>query len=82
MSKQPNIEALQQAQIRVMIKNLNELVTMCFDNCIYNFKTRKLDNSEELCLSRCTEKYMRIAQRVSKVISEQQLLILQQQTPE
>jgi import inner membrane translocase subunit TIM9 len=36
-----------------------DIITTCFDNCVHNFKTRKLDNSEELCLNRCVEKYWR-----------------------
>jgi hypothetical protein len=79
MSKKLNMNEAEELQIRDSMRAFNNLVAMCFDTCVYNFKTRKIDNSEELCLNRCAQKYMQLVQRIGQVFFEQQLLTLQQQ---
>lgn len=67
-------EEMRQMQVRDSMRFYNELVSLCFDTCVYNFKTRKIDNNEEECLHRCTDKYLRHMSRVGRIFAEQSLL--------
>lgn len=39
----------------------------CFDACIDNFKISQLDSREDLCVHRCTEKYLNLQQRAGQM---------------
>ena len=59
---------------REMSNMIVELTDICFDSCIYNFRTRKLDPKEKLCIFTCSDKFYRVASRVGKILDEQSLL--------
>ena len=42
--------------------------------CATNFRTRKLDSSETMCMDRCFEKFVKYTQRLSTAFQEQNLL--------
>jgi len=54
---------------------VSEMVDSCFNACIYNFRTRKIDPKEKLCLYQCTDKYFRHATKSGRIMTEQQLLM-------
>lgn len=56
-------------------KVISEMVDECFSTCIYNFRTRKIDPKEKLCLYQCTDKYFRHATKSGRIMTEQQLLM-------
>lgn len=58
-----------------------DMVDECFSACIYNFRTRKIDPKEKLCLYQCTDKYFRHAAKANRVMTEQTLLMREATTP-
>jgi len=58
----------------------NSLVERCFHGCVKDFTTRSLTDKEELCLIRCTDKFLKHSAKISRVFAEQGLL--QQENPE
>mmetsp|Transcript_8189 Transcript_8189/g.26159 ORF Transcript_8189/g.26159 Transcript_8189/m.26159 type:complete len:98 (+) Transcript_8189:102-395(+) len=62
--------ALMKLQQEDSIAMYNSLVEKCFGTCVVNFRTGKLDSSEELCTYRCVEKFLRHSQRVSRIFAE------------
>ena len=64
-------EAQQQAEMeqiktfRDFMSNYNKLSEICFDDCVWDFTTRKVLNKESTCALNCAEKYLKMNQRVS-----------------
>lgn len=56
----------------------NGLSDRCFDDCVFNFKTRKLTQGEKSCVLKCTDKYMQAQQRMSKVYADEQLAMMKE----
>ena len=56
------------------MKVYNGISEKCFNACVYNFRTPKLADKEELCVDRCIEKFSRYSARVQRVYAEQNML--------
>mmetsp|Transcript_28735 Transcript_28735/g.58749 ORF Transcript_28735/g.58749 Transcript_28735/m.58749 type:complete len:94 (-) Transcript_28735:290-571(-) len=41
----------------------NSLVETCFMDCVKTFRSKKLDKDEEGCVSKCTEKFLKLNKR-------------------
>jgi len=67
-------EEMQKLQVEEGIRNLNSITERCFEVCVNNFRTRKLENSEETCFKRCFEKHIKISMRLQKTFQESQLI--------
>jgi import inner membrane translocase subunit TIM9 len=67
-------QAIADFQIKDSIRTFNSLTERCFNVCATNFKIRRLDQEEEECMHRCTDKFLRHAARVGKVVAEQSML--------
>jgi len=67
-----------EVQMKDMVRMYNSLVERCFHGCVKDFTTRTLTDMEELCMIRCTDKFLRHSARVARVFAEQSIL---QQTP-
>eukprot|EP01123_Difflugia_compressa_P006268 TRINITY_DN18442_c0_g1_i1.p1 TRINITY_DN18442_c0_g1~~TRINITY_DN18442_c0_g1_i1.p1 ORF type:complete len:110 (-),score=30.34 TRINITY_DN18442_c0_g1_i1:22-351(-) len=52
----------------------HEVTMFCFDFCINNFRTRKLDSIEQACLQHCAEKFMSYHIRAARIYEQQMLL--------
>lgn len=65
-----------------MFKTYNGIAEKCFNACVFNFRSPKLVDKEELCVNRCIEKYSKYTVRVQRVYAEQNLLQQQQQQSE
>ena len=50
---------------RDFMSNYNKLSEICFDDCVWDFTTRKVLNKESTCALNCAEKYLKMNQRVS-----------------
>jgi len=71
----PELEKyINEMQMRDTVRSFNGLVERCFHNCIKDFGTRSITDKEELCLVRCTDKFMKHSMRVARVFSEQGIL--------
>lgn len=58
-------------EIRGSYKMSNSLVSKCFDQCVKDFKTKNLTDKETLCVSRCTDKFIKMSQAMGRVSAEQ-----------
>ena len=45
--------------------NYNKLSEICFADCVWDFTSRKVLNSEDTCALNCAEKYLKMNQRIS-----------------
>eukprot|EP01104_Vermistella_antarctica_P010958 TRINITY_DN2989_c0_g1_i1.p7 TRINITY_DN2989_c0_g1~~TRINITY_DN2989_c0_g1_i1.p7 ORF type:complete len:109 (+),score=38.46 TRINITY_DN2989_c0_g1_i1:34-327(+) len=61
---------LEESQIKDTLRMYNNLVQKCFGDCVNNFRFKKLDEKEELCVYRCTEKYLKYQGRVARAFGE------------
>jgi hypothetical protein len=59
-------------QARDHHKVANSITDRCFRDCAVQFRTRKLDNREELCTVRCIEKYIATQARVVSIYHQNQ----------
>jgi len=72
-------EEMQKMQVTEGIRNLNSITERCFEVCVNNFRTRKLEPTEEACFKRCFEKHIKISMRLQKAFQDSQLIQQQQQ---
>lgn len=61
-------------QFRDFLTSYNKLSEVCFVDCINDFTTRDIMAKEEKCALNCTEKYLKMNQRVSQRFQEFQML--------
>ncbi|KAK9808789.1 hypothetical protein WJX72_003718 [[Myrmecia] bisecta] len=87
--KQQLMQKIEEMQVRDSLRMYNTLVERCFKDCVDNsFRRKDLESSEEKCVTRCCEKFMkgsaRIGMQFAKLSGEaeqqmQQLMQQQQQ---
>jgi len=63
---------MQEMQMADSLRMYNELVLRCFDNCVENFRTRKIDTKENACIEKCANKFVQFAARVGMRFQEHQ----------
>ncbi|XP_074663086.1 mitochondrial import inner membrane translocase subunit Tim9-like [Tubulanus polymorphus] len=61
-------------QFREFLVTYNRLSEMCFADCIHDFTSRKIADSENNCVVTCMEKYLKMTQRISQRFQEHQML--------
>ena len=64
-------------QIKTMkdfMANYNKLSEVCFADCIWDFTSRKISGVENQCALYCTEKYLKMNQRISTRFQEFQMI--------
>ena len=64
-------ETMKNVQYKDFMRTFNTIVDRCFVDCVHNFRTKKLEEKEELCVFRCTEKYLKYSGKVGLVFAEQ-----------
>ncbi|CAH1388840.1 unnamed protein product [Nezara viridula] len=52
----------------------NKLSEMCFVDCVSDFTSRSVKPYEEKCVLNCTEKYLKMNQRISQRFQEFQMV--------
>ena len=50
------------------------LVDRCFNTCVTSFKSKNLDKSETSCIENCSNRYIKLAQRVGLRFAENQAI--------
>mmetsp|Transcript_21935 Transcript_21935/g.19956 ORF Transcript_21935/g.19956 Transcript_21935/m.19956 type:complete len:95 (-) Transcript_21935:57-341(-) len=75
---------LEDQQIKDSLRMYNTLVESCFDKCVHvgwngSLNSKQLTGTETSCISNCTEKYMKLTQRVGFRLTEYQALQAQKQ---
>lgn len=56
------------------LANYNKLSEVCFNDCIWDFTTRKVSRGEDTCALNCAEKFLKMNQRISSRFQEFQLM--------
>ncbi|XP_017052283.1 mitochondrial import inner membrane translocase subunit Tim9 [Drosophila ficusphila] len=80
MAKTPENIALDQLDKDQMktfsdfLMSYNKLSEMCFTDCVRDFTSRDVKDSEEKCSLNCMEKYLKMNQRVSQRFQEFQVI--------
>ncbi|XP_057772385.1 mitochondrial import inner membrane translocase subunit Tim9-like [Salvia miltiorrhiza] len=61
---------IDQMQTRDSLSLYNKLSQRCFDDCVTTFYRKALGKQEEICVRRCTEKFLRLSTRVAMRFAE------------
>ncbi|XP_030386239.1 mitochondrial import inner membrane translocase subunit Tim9 [Scaptodrosophila lebanonensis] len=56
------------------LMSYNKLSEMCFTDCVRDFTSRDVKESEDKCSLNCMEKYLKMNQRVSQRFQEFQMI--------
>uniref|UniRef100_A0A1A9ZIA6 Mitochondrial import inner membrane translocase subunit n=1 Tax=Glossina pallidipes TaxID=7398 RepID=A0A1A9ZIA6_GLOPL len=76
-SQATSIDALDKEQMKTLsdfLTSYNKLSEMCFTDCVRDFTSRTLRETEEKCSLNCMEKYLKMNQRISQRFQEFQLI--------
>eukprot|EP01041_Mallomonas_annulata_P008054 gene8054-16512_t len=65
---------LEDEQMKESLKMYNRLVEGCFSKCVTTFRSKQLDEKENKCVAQCSEKFMKLTQRVGLRFAEYQAL--------
>lgn len=68
--QQQLLQKIEEMQVRDSLRMYNSLVEKCFKDCVDSFRRKDLDNSEEKCVSKCCEKFMKHSGRVGLRFAE------------
>ncbi|XP_015758370.1 PREDICTED: mitochondrial import inner membrane translocase subunit Tim9-like [Acropora digitifera] len=61
-------------QFQNFLQYYNKLTEMCFSDCIHDFTNRKISASENNCAMHCSEKFLKVMQRVGVRLQEVQFM--------
>lgn len=78
---------IEEMQVRDSLRMYNNVVERCFRDCVESFRRKDLESTEERCVTRCCEKFMKHSARVgmrfgelSTQAEQQMQQVMQQQT--
>lgn len=63
-------QAYEMKQFEETLMSVSRITELCFVQCAQNFRLRKLDNEEELCMHRCAAKYIKLGARAEPFFLE------------
>lgn len=69
-----NVNPDQIKSFREFLMSYNKLSEICFIDCAWDFTTRNVKSQEERCALNCTEKYLKMNQRISQRFQEYQMI--------
>ncbi|XP_065364584.1 mitochondrial import inner membrane translocase subunit Tim9 [Calliphora vicina] len=72
-----SLESLDKEQMKTFsdfLMSYNKLSEMCFTDCVRDFTSRQVKDSEEKCSLNCMEKYLKMNQRISQRFQEFQMV--------
>ncbi|PVV01345.1 hypothetical protein BB560_004238 [Smittium megazygosporum] len=70
---------MEQRQMKDFMKMYVKLVNNCFDDCINGFEEKNLTDNEIACTRKCTQKFMKVNERVGARFSEEHQKMLESQ---
>ncbi|KAL6768637.1 Mitochondrial import inner membrane translocase subunit Tim9 [Auxenochlorella protothecoides] len=68
--QQELLQAIETMQTRDSMRMYNNLVEKCFTDCVDSFRRKDLDATEEKCVQKCCEKFMKHSARVGMRFGE------------
>ncbi|KAG5684205.1 hypothetical protein PVAND_013444 [Polypedilum vanderplanki] len=77
MATQIALDQLDKDQIKSFqdfLLSYNKLSEICFTDCIFDFSSRGVKDSEDRCAMNCMEKFLRMNQRISTRFQEFQMI--------
>ncbi|XP_073981051.1 translocase of inner membrane 9 [Rhodnius prolixus] len=74
MASGNDVNAEQIKSFRDFLLSYNKLSEVCFVDCISDFTSRTIKPNEEKCALNCTEKYLKMNQRISQRFQEFQMV--------
>lgn len=58
----------------MFLRMYNNLVTRCFDICVTGFRSKTLEKGEITCVNNCSDRFIKMTQRVGLRFAEHQAL--------
>nr|CAG4652371.1 EOG090X0MSH [Triops cancriformis] len=68
------VEAEQIKSFKDFLYSYNKLSELCFKECVWDFTTRNVRDKEETCAVNCSEKFLKMNQRISQRFQEFQMI--------
>jgi len=60
--------------LKEFLMQYSKLTEICFMDCVTDFTGRSIKSNEERCALTCTEKYLKLNQRISQRFQEYQMM--------
>ncbi|EQC41286.1 hypothetical protein SDRG_01261 [Saprolegnia diclina VS20] len=77
--QQELMKHFEEKQLEESLAMYNRVVATCFNECVQSFRSKKLDDKEEGCINKCTEKFVKHTQRVATRFQEAQAAAMEGQ---
>ena len=61
---------LEDMQVKDTLRMINNMVEMCFSECVTTFRAKTLAAPEEKCINTCAEKFLKHSGRVGQRFGE------------
>ncbi|XP_065061900.1 mitochondrial import inner membrane translocase subunit Tim9-like [Rhopilema esculentum] len=55
---------MESGQIKAFLSTYNKLAEQCFVDCVHDFTSRTVTGNENNCAMNCTEKFLKMSQRI------------------
>ena len=68
--KQAAMQKLDEMQVKDTLRMINNMVELCFSECVCGFRSKELTNPEEKCINTCAEKFLKHSGRVGQRFGE------------
>ena len=64
------LQKLEELQVKDTLRMINNMVELCFSECVSGFRSKALTTPEEKCVNTCAEKFLKHSGRVGQRFGE------------
>ena len=64
------MSSLENMQVKDTLRMINNMVELCFSECVTSFRQKSLATYEEKCINTCAEKFLKHSGRVGQRFGE------------
>ena len=64
------LQKLEEMQVKDTLRMINNMVELCFSECVSGFRSKVLTSPEEKCVNTCAEKFLKHSGRVGQRFGE------------
>ena len=64
------VQKLEELQVKDTLRMINNMVELCFSECVTGFRSKALTTPEEKCVNTCAEKFLKHSGRVGQRFGE------------
>ena len=68
--KMAAMQKLEELQVKDTLRMINNMVELCFSECVSGFRSKALTTPEEKCVNTCAEKFLKHSGRVGQRFGE------------